>query len=295
MTRQRVLITGDLGFVGQAFRQVAIDRGWDAYGCDIKRGAHEDARKLFAGDHTTQPHFDLVIHCAAIVGGRATIEGEPLKVASDLAIDSDLFQWALRARPRRIVYFSSSAAYPVYLQTAWEHRKMDEDDIRLDDVQTPDMTYGWAKLTGELLALYAQQEGLRVHVFRPFSGYGETQDLDYPFPSFIDRARREDNPFVIWGSGTQTRDFIHVDDIVGAVLAAIEADVPGPVNLGWGRPTSFNELAAMVCAEAGYQPDFVHLLDKPIGVFYRVCDPTKMLSFYTPTVTLEEGIRRALG
>src|SRR5882762_4540552 len=99
----------------------------------------------------------------------------------------------------------------------------------------PDMTYGWAKLTGEVLAGYAIQAGLQVQVFRPFSGYGEDQALDYPFPSFIDRALRWAEPFEIWGDGTQTRDWIHIDDIVGATLAAIDQDVKGPINLGWGR------------------------------------------------------------
>ena len=166
----KVLITGDAGFVGGYFHK-ALD-GHDITGVDIKNGI--DARKFFATDET---HFDLVVHLAAIVGGRATIEGEPLSVAVDLAIDSELFQWALRTKPERIIYYSSSAAYPIKLQDYGSTHHLTESDIDLNNIQSPDYTYGWAKLTGEMLASYAEKEGLRVHIFRPFSGYGEDQSL----------------------------------------------------------------------------------------------------------------------
>ena len=283
----KVLITGDAGFVGGYFRK-ALD-GHEIIGVDIKNGI--DARRFFAEDDT---HFNLVVHLAAIVGGRATIEGAPLSVAVDLAIDSELFQWALRTKPDRIVYYSSSAAYPIQFQELDDKIKLKEEHIDLSNIMSPDYTYGWAKLTGEMLAGYAEKEGLRVHVFRPFSGYGEDQSLDYPFPSFIKRGVERADPFVIWGTGNQTRDFIHMDDVVAATLEAVRQDVPGPVNLGLGRPTSFNELADMVAKECGYSPEFERKIGAPEGVQYRVCNPSKMLSFYTPKISLEQGISRAV-
>lgn len=283
----KILITGNAGFVGREFMK-QLD-GHDITGIDIVNGI--DAREFFAKDNTK---FDLVIHLAAIVGGRATIEGNPLKVATDLAIDSDMFQWALRTRPNRTVYYSSSAAYPIAYQTHTMRYSLHESHINLDSVMSPDLTYGWAKLTGETLAKYASNEGLRVHVFRPFSGYGEDQDLDYPFPSFIARGKRKENPFEIWGNGEQVRDFIHIEDVVRATLEAVNQDIQGPVNLGCGRATSFNELAELVSAEVGYTPNIKHILGAPEGVAYRVCDPSKLLTFYTPKISLEEGIRRAI-
>lgn len=283
----KILITGDAGFVGGYFRKSL--EGYDIVGVDIKNGL--DARKFFAEDDTK---FDLVVHLAAIVGGRATIEGAPLSVAVDLAIDSELFQWALRTRPGRIIYYSSSAAYPTHLQADGSMHRLKESDIDLSDIKSPDYTYGWAKLTGEMLASYAEKEGLRVHVFRPFSGYGEDQSLDYPFPSFIMRGVRRQNPFLIWGTGKQTRDFMHMEDVVAATLEAVKQDVPGPVNLGLGRATSFNELAETVTKQCGYFPSYERKLEAPEGVQYRVCDPTKMLSFYKPKITLEEGVSRAI-
>lgn len=285
----RILITGDAGFVGRHFHKYFANTNHEVHGVDIVNGV--DARDFFRKDDS---YFDLVIHLAAVVGGRATIEGSPLAVAVDLAIDSELFQWALRTRPGRIVYFSSSAAYPIQLQTLDAQWRLHETDINLDMVASPDLSYGWSKLTGEKLAVYAQAEGVQVHVFRPFSGYGSDQALDYPFPSFIDRAKRRLDPFEIWSDGLQTRDFIHINDIVNAVMEAIKQDVPGPVNLCSGRATSFNDLAALITEAAGYQPRLKHHLEAPRGVAYRVGDPTKMLSFYTPRIGLEQGIRMAL-
>lgn len=290
----KVLVTGAAGFIGRHFlRAVSIDPRWTVVmHNDIRmNGDCRDSFKLEEPPVT----FDLVIHCAAMVGGRAKIDGDPLAVAQNLAIDSDLFRWAVRGGARRIVYFSSSAAYPTVLQERSGHL-LSEDDIRLESngFGVPDQTYGWAKLTGERLAPYAEAEGVRVHIFRPFSGYGADQDPDYPFPAFIRRAVNRDDPFEVWGTGMQARDFIHVDDIVATVFAAIDQDYPDPLNLCTGRATPFLELADMVTFAAGYRPDVVPLPDKPVGVHWRVGDPTAMNAVRPARITLEEGIIRAL-
>jgi nucleoside-diphosphate-sugar epimerase len=265
-------------------------RGWDVLGVDYER-RHSDALDFFRYD---EGGYDLAVHCAAIVGGRASIDGSPLGVATNLALDSWYMRWLVRTGTPRAVYFSSSAAYPVELQQPGTARPLSEDDIDLDNPRLPDATYGWAKVTGERLARYAEAEGCRVHVFRPFSGYGSDQADCYPFPAFIQRAKQQQDPFEVWGDGTSARDWIHIDDIVGAVLAAIDQDITGPVNLGTGRATTFDQLAALVTEAAGYQPEIKHLPAAPQGVHTRVCDPSRMLAYYTPRVTLEEGIRRAL-
>jgi len=281
----KILITGHKGFVGKYFIEKYADH--DIVGIDIKEG--NDCRDFFK---SSNEHFNLVIHLAAIVGGRATIEGSPLSVATDLSIDSELCQWAIKNKPDRIVYFSSSAAYPIEYQKS--PYKLKETDINLSDIKNPDMTYGWAKLTGEYCLQFLESYGIKVNVFRPFSGYGTDQDLNYPFPSFIDRAKNKKDPFEIWGDGTQVRDFIHIRDIVDAVNEAIKLDIHGPINLGLSRPTSFNDLAKIVCNIAGYSPEIKHLISAPKGVDYRCCDNSKMLSFYKPKISLEEGIEMAL-
>jgi nucleoside-diphosphate-sugar epimerase len=284
----KILITGDEGFVGTNFKKHLDSKNNQITGIDIKNG--RDVRDFFAKDDTK---FDVVIHLAAIVGGRATIEGNPLAVASDLAIDADLFQWALRTRPAHLVYFSSSAAYPIFLQRAEYKQKLKEWDINLDHIRTPDLTYGWAKLSGEKLASYARAEGLNITILRPFSGYGTDQSLDYPFPSFIKRGREKEAPFNVWGKGTQVRDFIHIEDIVRATFEAITNKVEVS-NLCSGRATSFIELAELVMMQAGYLAEIKTNPTAPVGVAYRVGDTRKMLSFYEPRISLEEGIDRAL-
>jgi nucleoside-diphosphate-sugar epimerase len=284
----KILITGDAGFVGRAFHRALAKQRHEITGIDLVNG--KEVRHFFATDDT---QFDIVIHLAAIVGGRMTIEGNPLSVASDLAIDADMFQWALRTRPKHIVYFSSSAAYPIFLQKLAYQQKLREIDINLEHIRTPDFTYGWAKLSGEMLASYARAEGLKVTVLRPFSGYGSDQALDYPFPSFIERAKRKADPFEVWGRGTQVRDFVHIDDVVQATFAAVINDVK-TMNICTGRPTSFIELAEMVMLQAKYLAPIKNNLDAPIGVEYRVGDTTRMFQVYEPKISLEEGIALAL-
>jgi nucleoside-diphosphate-sugar epimerase len=280
-----VLITGSHGFVGRYFVNKLQKHNLTLV--DLKNGI--DCRDFFKKDDT---QYDLVIHLAAIVGGRESIEGRPLAVADNLSIDSEFFQWCLKTNPKKIVYFSSSAAYPIYKQEpAFEGIKLKEDDINFNAMLSgPDMTYGWSKLTGEFLSQFVPN----VHIFRPFSGYGWDQDLTYPFPMYVERALAEQNPFEVWGPGTQTRDFIHMKDVVNAVMTAVYENITGPINLGTGRATSFLELAKMCMKEVGYKGEIVTRPDKPVGCMHRVSDNTKLLSFYTPKITLEQGIAEAV-
>lgn len=285
----KILITGDAGFVGRAFHKKFANQGHEVVGIDIANSLPMDARDFFRNDNT---QFDKVIHLAAVVGGRKMIEGSPLALAVDLSIDAEMFGWALRTQPGCITYFSSSAAYPTALQTLDRSQILKESDINLDEISTPDMTYGWAKLTGEMLASHARAQGLTVHVYRPFSGYGSDQALDYPFPSFIQRGLNRANPFQIWGTGEQCRDFIHIDDVVNAAEAGCEAGIE-VANLCTGIATSFNDLAFMVAEVARYLPRFENLPSEPSGVDFRVGNPTLMNTFYTPKISLSEGITRA--
>jgi nucleoside-diphosphate-sugar epimerase len=116
--------------------------------------------------------------------------------------------------------------------------------------------------------------------------------LDYPFPSFIARGKAKADPFEIWGNGEQTRDFIHIDDVVAGALAGCEAGIE-TANLCTGRATSFNDLAELVTRIGGYKPALNRLSDAPVGVQYRVGDPTYMETFFKPSISLEEGIVRA--
>jgi nucleoside-diphosphate-sugar epimerase len=318
----RVLITGGCGFVGRHFARALLERGHHVVVVDplthgsgalapaqwpsIHRGAGNevewielDCRSYFS--QVSADNFDVVLHLAAIVGGRLSIERAALAVAQDLAIDAAMFEWAATTGARRVVYFSSSAAYPIALQDREHHRLLVEADIDFSrDIGVPDLSYGWSKLTGEFLGrLAAQRYQLPVAAYRPFSGYGEDQDLNYPFPSLVSRvlAHRSDSPFVVWGSGRQERDFIHIDDCVEFVLATYEGvSDGGAMNLSSGVSTSFNTLAETIARIADTDIGIIENdTTKPEGVFSRIGDTALQAARgLKPSVGLEDGIRRVL-
>lgn len=254
-----------------------------------------------AGEQIGWPRFNEAYHLASIVGGRKKIEGEPLVVGLDLAIDSVFFMWASRSGAiDRLLYASSSAAYPIDLQGEEESVALQESfiDIPGARIGMPDLTYGWSKLTGELLAhLLATREGVPTCCVRPFSGYGEEQDTSYPVPAIAARAAAREDPLVVWGSGRQSRDFVHIEDCIVAMRRAIEVIEDGSgVNIGSGKPTSFLEVAEMYAKLAGYEPEVKGTGEGPVGVHARYADVAAAHSRlgWGPTISLEEGLGRVL-
>jgi len=248
------------------------------------------------------PEFDYVFALASVVGGRKKIEEEPMEVAIDLGIDATFFLWAVCRKDSigRVLYASSSAAYPVNLQEADGAVPLREDMISFThgNLGQPDMTYGWSKLTGEYLSLIAARHyGLKVVCVRPFSGYGEDQDLTYPVPAIAFRAARRDNPIHVWGTGRQGRDFVYIEDCITAMLLAIERIEDGSgINIGTGRLTTFIDVARLFVRLAGYEAEVQPMKHKPAGVEARYCEPTLMqhrLGWY-PQVSMEEGFARVL-
>lgn len=312
----RVCVTGGAGFVGRRFvkRFLAMDydvtvvddlstglapRDWKG---PVKLTLDETERvKWHMTDLRTYlgycaRRFDLVLHCAAVVGGRMKIDGDPIAVATDLAIDASLFNWLVRFPPRKTIYFSSSAVYPIELQRETMHCALHESFINFDAyrIGMPDQTYGWSKLTGELLARHAARKyNLDVSIYRPFSGYGEDQDLSYPFPAIVQRVGNRERPVHVWGSGRQERDFIHIDDVVDCVLNTYARLQPGEtLNIGSGVGTSFIQLAQLACRELSHEAQIKPQPENPSGVFCRVADTAKMLGFYRPKISPEDGIAR---
>ena len=254
------------------------------------------------GSSVELPKFDYVFALASVVGGRVKIDYDPIGVAVDLAIDSLFFLWLVRNKEKvgRILYASSSAAYPINRQKAVGHFALQESmiDFSSGELGQPDMTYGWSKLTGEYLSrLAAERYGLKIACVRPFSGYGEDQDLTYPTPAIAFRVARGDDPVVVWGTGQQGRDFVHIDDCISAMWLAVNKIEDGSgVNIGTGILTSFIEATELFLKLDGRSARIKPMIDKPIGVQSRYCDPSAMKAMlgWMPEISREEGFRRVL-
>lgn len=319
---KKIVITGGAGFVGRHFVRRFLEAGhqvhcvdsivkytggidpvggWPLFDPFQYKNFHfykMDCREYFKKVLDTD--FDYAFHLAAMVGGREMIDNNPLAVAEDLSIDSDYWQWAKITRPGKTICFSSSAAYPISLQRKEDYRLLSEDIINFHgDIGMPDMSYGWAKLTHEYLGRLAyEKHGIKSVTYRPFSGYGEDQDLAYPFPSICKRVLEQLNApeIKVWGSGDQMRDFIHIEDCVDGVLMTMDKiDDGSAVNLSTGILTSFKEFARMAAGIAGFNPEVTGTSNKPEGVFARGGDTAlqKRLGFIYKT-DFKRGVERAL-
>lgn len=307
-------VTGAKGFVGRHMVAELVERGYRCTIVDLPTDMVDyiSGRHLADGRQLLTRQFDLVVHCAYVVGGRSGINSNRSALADNLRLDSELFRWAVATGQPHVLYFSSSAAYPCYLQTGQEDPdysigrgyRLDEDDINTWNPD-PDADYGWAKLTGERLAANARAQGVRVSVVRPFSGYSETQSLDYPFPSIVKRVLSGD--LSVWGPPGQTRDWIHIDDVINGALKVVEYDAlgmntpelwAGPVNLCTGVGTEMGDLAVMIAERAGlYNSHWSRVSyddSKPTGVMSRIGDPARMWNYYHPQIPLRDGVDRAV-
>jgi GDP-L-fucose synthase len=317
----KVLVTGGCGFVGRHLIQRLLVENYEVHCVDViapLSGAieptdwplfnpldyehfhyyPEDCREWFKRVMDTD--FTYAFHLAAMVGGRAMIENNPLAVADDLSIDAAYWQWAVQARPTKSIVFSSSAAYPIHLQRPDHYMLLKEDMISFDEaLGMPDLTYGWAKLTHEYCARLAyEKHGIQSVSYRPFSGYGVDQDDSYPFPSICKRvlANEGASEIQVWGSGRQMRDFIHIDDCVEGVLTTMDQiDDGSALNLSTGTFTSFIEFVQTAADILGFQPDVLGTSNTPEGVFARGGDTALQNQFgFSLKRDFRTGIQDAL-
>jgi len=267
---------------------------------DLIQVALAELGKIPRNNLPSLPQFDEIYHLASVVGGRNVIDNDPLSVGIDLAIDSAFYLWVAKiARPSRVLYASSSAAYPISLQATGKSIALKEEMIDFsDELGKPDYTYGWSKLTGEYLGRIAVEKyGLNVAIVRPFSGYGEDQEPVYPFPAIALRVAARQNPVIVWGTGLQGRDFVHIDDACEACVRACRTiSDASAVNIGWGTVVTMKALAERMIEIEGYEAIVVGKEGRPTGVATRFSDTSRMQQIlgWKPTIALDEGIRRAL-
>ena len=123
---------------------------------------------------------------------------------------------------------------------------------------------------------------------------GPGQSTDYPMTNLLSLVKQSPDQLTVWGTGEQTRDFVHIDDIVKVINWAI-TDITKyfTVNIGSGQSTSFLELIDLIY-QIMYQrkcPQITRLLDKPMGVQHRLTDVTLLGSLgLLPAISLQQGI-----
>jgi GDP-L-fucose synthase len=280
------LVTGAAGFLGRHLVP-ALAAVYDTVDTlDLAAGSG-DLRDVLP----SLPRYDAVFHLAAAVGGRAGIEDEPLRVAGNLALDVAFFDYVARTRPAHAAYLSSSAVYPAPGGAPFREESVHPRAPRLG---LPDGTYGWVKLTGEhLAAVVRERTGVPVVCYRPFSVYGPDQGGEYPVPAIAARALAREDPLMLWGSGRQTRDFVHVDDAIAAIVATHREDVES-LNVCTGAGTDFLTLARLCADAVGYDPCITGDTSRPNGVGHRVGSPDLLARWFTASTTVEDGVRRVV-
>jgi nucleoside-diphosphate-sugar epimerase len=245
---------------------------------------------------------DVVFHLAALHGGRGYIDTHPAQCCTNMTIDQLVFEEAYKAGVEKICFASSACVYPSYLQDSTGSNyllKEDDADPFVRDKAFADLEYGWAKLMGEMaLKAYHKQYGMKTSSVRIFTAYGPRENETHAIIALIAKAFVKMDPFEIWGTGEQDRNFTYVSDIVDALVLAAEKINDGTsVNAGRDDRITINEASELTFEITGWKPSNIKYdLSKPQGVASRAADLTrarKVLGFM-PKVSYKEGFKRTI-
>lgn len=245
---------------------------------------------------------DAIFHLAALHGGRGYIHTHPAECCTNMILDQLVFEEAHRAGVDRICFASSACVYPSYLQeeTGSSYLLKEEDaNPFVRDRAFADLEYGWAKLMAEMaLNAYHRQYGMKTSAVRIFTAYGPRENETHAIIALIAKAFIRMNPYVIWGTGEQDRNFTYVQDIVDAMILAAEKIEDGsPVNAGRDDRITINQAAELIFDIVGWRTKRIkHDLSKPQGVASRAADLTRArrLLGWEPKVSYREGFKKTV-
>lgn len=217
--------------------------------------------------------------------------------ARNLVLDGLLIKAAHEAGIEKFVFASSGCVYPNGLQ-----QDVEQEHYLTEDMVGPpfdaDNLYGWAKLMTEMtLRSYYQEYGMRSVSCRFFTVYGERGVENHAIMAMIARALIKQDPFEVWGDGTQIRNWTYVGDIVrGMVLAAEAMENGSAINLGTQERTRVIDAAQEILRYTGYRADIRLRPDMPTGPLNRVASNqlAKRLLDWEPQVTFREGLHRTI-
>ena len=246
--------------------------------------------------------IDVVFHLAALHGGRGYIHTHPAECCTNMLIDQMVFEEAHKAGADRICFASSACVYPSYLQAETGSSyllKEDDSDPFVRDKAFADLEYGWAKLMGEMtLKAYHRQYGMKTSSVRIFTAYGPKENETHAIIALVAKAFIRMDPYVIWGTGEQDRNFTYVQDIVDAlVLAAERIEDGSAVNAGREDRITVNQAAELIFDIIRWRPKRIeHDLSKPQGVTSRAADLTRARRIleWKPKVSYREGFEKTI-
>jgi nucleoside-diphosphate-sugar epimerase len=312
-TNRPVLVTGGASFIGSHLVEALVSRGARVRVVDdLSSGKEDNLRACIDAGRISFVHADLrepgaarqamanievVFHLAADHGGRGYVDLHQAGPASNLLLDGVVFWEAQRSGVDKVVFASSGCVYPSYLQS-----EPDREVYLTEHVVRPphdaDNMYGWAKLMGELtLKAYYREYGLKAASCRYFTVYGPGGVENHAVIAMIARAFVGQDPFEVWGDGTQVRNWTYIDDIVeGTILAAERIDDGTAVNLGTMERVRVLDAVRMVLDYTGHSAEVRFRPEMPTGPLNRVADNALagQLLDWEPRVLFADGLRRTI-
>ena len=308
-----VLVTGGASFIGSHLVEKLVDRGARVSVVDDLSSGYLEYIQPFIDEHGLRfihgtlldqevaresvRDTEIVFHLAADHGGRGYVDLHQAACASNLGLDGMLFYEAKQAGVERVVYASSGCIYPNF-------RQMDpaEELYLTEDLAGPpfdaDNMYGWAKLMGELtLKAYAEEWGMKTASCRYFTVYGERGKEDHAVIAMIARAFVKQDPFIVWGTGEQIRNWTYVGDIVdGTILCAEKIEDGTAVNLGTMERTRVIDAAREVLSYTGHNAEIEPHPEMPTGPLNRVADNSLAANLldWEPQMKFVDGLHRTI-
>lgn len=306
---KRVVVLGGCSFIGSNLVDALVKRNAQVKVVDdLSSGKRENIEEHVKSTRVTLQVADLrdpevalsavagrdvVFHLAADHGGRGYVDTKQSQCAGNFLLDAVVFRAAVKGKAGKLVFASSACVYPNHLQT--DPKK--EVYLKEEMVGPPydaDNLYGYAKLVGEMtLKSYAKAGWLHTASLRFFTVYGPKGKVDHAIMAMLARAYTGQNPFEVWGDGTQVRCWTYVSDIVDGLLLAAEKVSDGTaINLGTRERVTVKEAAEKSCKVFGHQPKFKFLPDMPTGPLNRVADISlaKRLLGWEPKIAFDEGL-----
>jgi nucleoside-diphosphate-sugar epimerase len=309
-----VLVTGGTSFIGSHLVNSLVARGARVrVADDLSSGSLENLDQQLVKQETIdfvqadlrEPGLardmmqgvDTVFHLAADHGGRGYVDTHQAGPASNLFLDGLIFWESLKAEVEKVVFASSGCVYPNYLQgNPDEELYLSEE--RVGPPYDADNMYGWAKLMAELtLKAYYREYGLKAASCRYFTVYGPRAKENHAVIAMIARAFVGQDPFEVWGDGTQLRNWTYIDDIVeGTILTAEKIDDGTAVNLGTMKRIQVIDAAKLILELMGHDPKIVTRPNMPTGPLNRVADNSlsRELLNWEPAVAFADGVKRTI-